>query len=87
MDAEYLANLLFEHSVTFFNTVPSLGLEYYRCPAAKGCVALKSAIFSGEAMPMELVHLIHRNVPKGVRVYNAYGKHGCRYSLVAIFGI
>jgi non-ribosomal peptide synthetase component F len=74
MDADYLANLLLNHSVTFFNTVPSLGLEYYRRPAVKDCVALKSAIFSGEAMPMELVHLIHRNVPTGVSVYNAYGK-------------
>ena len=55
--------------------VPALGLEYYKSPAAAKCTSLRAAIFSGEAMPLELVELIYRNVPKGVTVYNAYG--GC----------
>lgn len=54
--------------------MPALGLEYYKMPAAAKCTSLRSAIFSGEAMPIELVDLIYRNVPKGVTVYNAYGR-------------
>ena len=74
VNAEYIANLMLEHGITFFNTVPSLGLEYYKQPAIRNCVSLRSAIFSGEAMPMSLVNLVHRNTPKAVKVYNAYGK-------------
>jgi non-ribosomal peptide synthetase component F len=57
--------------------VPALGLEYYKCPAISKCTSLRSAIFSGEAMPTELVELIYRNVPKQVTVYNAYGECVC----------
>jgi acyl-coenzyme A synthetase/AMP-(fatty) acid ligase len=58
------------------DAVPALGLEYYKCPAAQNCSSLKTACFSGEAMPLELVELIYRNVPKGVTVVNAYGELG-----------
>ena len=74
MDPKYLVNLMVEQSVSFFITVPALGLEYYNMPAAKNLSSLRSAMFIGEPMPMELVHLINRNVPKGVRIYNTYGK-------------
>ena len=74
MDPKYLVNLMVEQSVSFFITVPALGLEYYNMPAAQNLTSLRSAMFIGEPMPMELVHLINRNVPKGVRIYNTYGK-------------
>lgn len=54
--------------------VPALGLEYYKCPAVRGCTSLRAACFAGEAMPLELVELIYRNVPQGVTVVNAYGE-------------
>lgn len=73
MDADYLVDLMVEQSVSFFITVPALGLEYYSRPAVQNCTSLRSAMFIGEPMPMELVHLIHRNVPRGVRIYNTYG--------------
>jgi len=73
MDADYIASLLVEHHVSFFMTVPALGLQYYSRPAIQQCHSLRSAMFIGEPMPMELVHLIHQNVPPGVRVYNTYG--------------
>ena len=63
-----------EQKVTFLVTVPTLGLEYYAMPAARNLDSLRSAIFCGEPMPMELVHLINRNLPKGVKVYNGYGE-------------
>ncbi len=73
VDAEYMSDLLADWEVSFYNTVPALGLEYYKTEGAKRCTSLKSAIFSGEAMPIELVDLIYRNVPPGVKVVNAYG--------------
>jgi len=79
MEPDYLAQLIVEHNVSFFNTVPALGLEYYSSPAIKGYKSLRNAIFSGEAMPMELVHLIHRNLAPGVRVVNAYGEWRMSY--------
>lgn len=48
LDAEYMGGLLEAYDVSFYNTVPTLGLEYYRTPAARRLTALKSAIFSGE---------------------------------------
>jgi amino acid adenylation domain-containing protein len=73
VDAEYMSGLIADWDVSFYNTVPALGLEYYKTEGAKRCTSLKSAIFSGEAMPIELVDLIYRNVPQGVQVVNAYG--------------
>jgi acyl-coenzyme A synthetase/AMP-(fatty) acid ligase len=54
--------------------VPALGLEYYKCPAVQNCTSLKTALFMGEALPIELVELVYRNVPEGVTVVNAYGE-------------
>ncbi|KAI3432787.1 hypothetical protein D9Q98_010372 [Chlorella vulgaris] len=73
VDPEYMADLLVDERITFFNTVPALGLEYYKCPAVQNCTSLKTALFMGEALPIELVELVYRNVPEGVTVVNAYG--------------
>ena len=82
MDADYIVSLLVEHDISFFMTVPALGLQYYSRPAIKQCHSLRSAMFIGEPMPMELVHLIHQNVPQGVGVYNTYGANA--FILIAV---
>jgi hypothetical protein len=39
-------------------------------------------------MPLELVELIYRNVPKGVTVVNAYGELGiCGNEVMLLFGL
>lgn len=48
VDAEYMAGLLEAYDVSFYNTVPLLGLEYYKTASAKRLTSLRSAIFSGE---------------------------------------
>lgn len=37
-----------------------------------------------QAMPIELVDLIYRNVPEGVKVYNAYGEAGPGWPLLPL---
>ena len=62
LDAASLMTLVAEQGVTYLNSVPVLGREYFSTPQARHCTSLRVVMFSGEPLPKDLVDLVHRVV-------------------------
>lgn len=65
LDADSLMALVAAQGVTYLNSVPVLGREYFSSPQAALCKQLRVVMFSGEPLPKELVDLVHRVVRPG----------------------
>lgn len=62
LDADSLMALVAAQGVTYLNSVPVLGREYFASPHAQLCKHLRVIMFSGEPLPRDLVDLVHRVV-------------------------
>lgn len=51
--------LVAQHRVSYLDTVPVLGFEYFHSPLARQCTSLRVAVFGGDALPPELVAVVH----------------------------
>ena len=65
LDADSLMALVAAQGVTYLNSVPVLGREYFSSPHAQQCKKLRVVMFSGEPLPKELVDLVHDVVRRG----------------------
>jgi len=70
-DADYLAHLIQESSITIIHFVPSMLAAFLAEPAARHCASLRHVICSGEALPLSLQGDFFRALP--ARLHNLYG--------------
>jgi amino acid adenylation domain-containing protein len=70
-EADYLAHLIRESSITITHFVPSMLAAFLGEPAARHCTSLRHVISSGEALPLSLQGDFFRVLP--ARLHNLYG--------------
>jgi non-ribosomal peptide synthetase component F len=59
LSPDYVMELVSRHKVTYVDTVPVLGREYFKSPLAKECCSLRLVVMGGEVLPPDLVTLVH----------------------------
>ena len=61
-DGAHIVDLVTKHGVSFFVSTPSLGLVQFRDCDAGTLASLRSALFGGETMPLDLISLLAQKV-------------------------
>lgn len=70
-DPEYLAGAIRDHQVTTMHFVPSMLRTFLNTPGIGQCGSLKRVICSGEALPVDLMHLFLAK--ESAELHNLYG--------------
>jgi len=61
-DGGYMLDTMHRYGVTHYSSTPSLALVHFRGEEARKCTSLKCALFGGEQLPWEVVHLFRERV-------------------------
>lgn len=62
LNPESVMSLIAHEGVTFLNSVPVLGREYFSTLEAGQCAKLRIIMFAGEPLPKELVEMVAKTV-------------------------